>query len=138
MMELNPTAAGFSAKKLERIEQHLNESYLDAGKITGCQVMVSRRGIPAYFKSFGDMDRERSKPVQDDTIYRIYSMTKPITSIALMMLFEEGKFQLNDPVSRFIPSWKGQQVWVAGRGDSMQTRAPQTVMTMRHVLSHTS
>ena len=138
MMELNPTAAGFSAKKLERIEQHLNENYLDAGKITGCQVMVSRRGIPAYFKSFGDMDRERSKPVQDDTIYRIYSMTKPITSIALMMLFEEGKFQLNDPVSRFIPSWKGQQVWVAGRGDSMQTRAPQTVMTMRHVLSHTS
>ena len=86
-MELNPTATGFSAKKLERIEQHLNENYLDAGKITGCQVMVSRRGIPSYFKSFGDMDRERSKPVQDDTIYRIYSMTKPITSIALMMLF---------------------------------------------------
>lgn len=84
------------------------------------------------------MDRERSKPVQDDTIYRIYSMTKPITSIALMMLFEEGKFQLNDPVSRFIPSWKGQQVWVAGRGEDMQTRAPQTVMTMRHILSHTS
>ena len=55
-----------------------------------------------------------------------------------MMLFEEGKFQLNDPVSRFIPSWKGQQVWVAGRGDDMQTRAPQSVMTMRHVLSHTS
>ena len=137
-MDLNPIAAGFSAKKLEHVERHLNNNYLQAGKIAGCQVMVARKGIPAYFKSFGDMDRERSKPVDQETIFRIYSMTKPITSIALMMLFEEGKFQLNDPVSRFIPSWKGQQVWVAGRGDDMQTRAPQSVMTMRHILSHTS
>ena len=76
--------------------------------------------------------------MQEDTIFRIYSMTKPITSVALMMLFEEGRFQLNDPVSRFIPSWKGQQVWISGDGDDMETREPASPMTMRHVLSHTS
>ena len=81
--------------------------------------MVSRHGSPAYFRSFGKMEMERDKPVQDDTIFRIYSMTKPITSVALMMLYEEGRFQLNDPVSRFIPSWKGQRVWVEGDGEGM-------------------
>ncbi len=114
------------------------ENYITPGKIAGCQVMVSRGGVPAYFRSFGQMDIERDKPVQEDTIFRIYSMTKPITSVALMMLFEEGRFQLNDPVSRFIPSWKGQQVWVSGDGDDMETREPASPMTMRHVLSHTS
>ena len=65
-------------------------------------------------------------------------MTKPITSVALMMLFEEGRFQLNDPVSRFIPSWKGQRVWLEGDGEGMKTREPASPMTMRHVLSHTA
>jgi CubicO group peptidase (beta-lactamase class C family) len=114
------------------------DNYINPGKISGCQVMVSRHGVPAYFKSFGQMDIARNKPVQDDTIFRIYSMTKPITSVALMMLFEEGRFQLNDPVSRFIPSWKGQQVWVSGDGKDMKTREPASPMTMRHVLTHTS
>jgi CubicO group peptidase (beta-lactamase class C family) len=114
------------------------ENYITPGKIAGCQVMVSRGGVPAYFRSFGQMDIERNKPMQEDTIFRIYSMTKPITSVALMMLFEEGRFQLNDPVSRFIPSWKGQQVWISGDGDDMETREPASPMTMRHVLSHTS
>jgi CubicO group peptidase (beta-lactamase class C family) len=114
------------------------ENYITPGKIAGCQVMVSRGGVPAYFRSFGQMDIERNKPMQEDTIFRIYSMTKPITSVALMMLFEEGRFQLNDPVSRFIPSWKGQRVWVSGDGDDMETREPASPMTMRHVLSHTS
>ncbi len=113
-MDVNPTKAGFSATKLEQINRHLNENYIQSKKIAGCQVMVSRHGVPAYFQSFGEMDRERSKPVMEDTIFRIYSMTKPITSIALMMLFEEGRFQLNDPVYRFLPAWRGHQVWVQG------------------------
>ena len=100
--------------------------------------MVSRHGTPAYFQSLGEMDRERGKPVADDTIFRIYSMTKPITSIALMMLFEEGRFQLNDPVYRFLPAWRGQQVWVQGTGEDMETRPPASPMTMRHILSHTA
>ena len=137
-MEVNPTKAGFSATKLGQIDRHLNDNYIKPNKISGCQVMVARHGEPAYFQSFGDMDRERSKPVADDTIFRIYSMTKPITSVALMMLFEEGRFQLNDPVYRFLPAWRGQQVWVQGAGDDMETRPPAAPMTMRHVLSHTA
>ena len=137
-MEVNPTKAGFSATKLGQIDRHLNDNYIKPNKISGCQVMVARHGEPAYFQSFGDMDRERSKPVADDTIFRIYSMTKPITSVALMMLFEEGRFQLNDPVYRFLPAWRGQQVWVQGAGDDMQTRPPAAPMTMRHILSHTA
>lgn len=137
-MEVNPKAAGLSAQRLETIGRHLMENYITPGKISGCQVMVSRHGSPAYFKSLGKMDIERDKPVTDDTIFRIYSMSKPITSIALMMLFEEGRFQLNDAVSRFIPSWKDQQVWVEGSGEDMKTREPASPMTMRHVLSHTS
>lgn len=137
-MNTNPAAAGFSASKLQRISAHLEENYIQPGKITGCQVMVSRHGTPAYFQSLGEMDRERGKPVADDTIFRIYSMTKPITSIALMMLFEEGRFQLNDPVYRFLPAWRGQQVWVQGKGEEMETRPPASPMTMRHILSHTA
>lgn len=137
-MDVNAKEAGLNPDRLETISSHLMDNYINPGKIAGCQVMVSRRGIPAYFKSFGQMDIERNKPVQDDTIFRIYSMTKPITSVALMMLFEEGRFQLNDPVSRFIPSFKGQQVWVSGEGEAMKTREPVAPMTMRHVLSHTA
>ena len=130
--------AGFSQAKLARIDRHLIENYIAPGKIAGCQVMVARRGTAAYFKSFGDMDRERARPVQEDTIFRIYSMTKPITSIALMTLYEEGRFQLNDPVHRFLPAWRNHEVWVRGEGADMVTRPPASPMTMRHVLSHTS
>lgn len=137
-MDVNAKEAGLNPDRLETISTHLMDNYITPGKISGCQVMVSRRGVPAYFKSFGQMDIERNKPVQDDTIFRIYSMTKPITSVALMMLFEEGRFQLNDPVSRFIPAFKGQQVWVSGDGDEIKTREPAAPMTMRHVLSHTA
>ena len=137
-MELNPVAAGLNAARLERITAHIDTNYIEPGKITGCQVMVARHGVPAYFRSFGQMDRERGKPLADDAIFRIYSMTKPITSVALMMLFEEGRFQLNDPVWKYIPSWRDQKVWIEGEGERMKTREPGTPMTMRHVLSHTA
>jgi CubicO group peptidase (beta-lactamase class C family) len=131
-----PEQAGFDAGRLERITDHLCRNYIEPGKIAGCQVLVSRHGTPAYHRSLGSMDLERQKPMQDDTIFRIYSMTKPITSVALMQLFERGAFQLNDPVSRFIPEWKDHRVWVSGDGDEMETKAPETPMTFRHVLSH--
>ncbi|HUA35744.1 MAG TPA: serine hydrolase domain-containing protein [Candidatus Binataceae bacterium] len=136
-MELAPQRAGFSAERLNRITDHLSRNYIEPGKIAGCQVAVARRGINAYFKSFGLMDRERRRPMADDAIFRIYSMTKPITSIALMTLFEQGHFQLNDPVSRFIPEWRDHKVWISGEGANMEVAAPARPMTMRHVLSHT-
>ncbi|MFT4822047.1 MAG: CubicO group peptidase (beta-lactamase class C family) [Candidatus Pseudothioglobus sp.] len=135
-MEIAPEMAGLAADRLEWITEHIQRNYIDSGKIAGCQVMVGRHGHTAYFRNFGSMDLERGKPMQDDAIHRIYSMTKPITSIALMQLYERGCFQLNDPVHRFIPAWRNQQVWVSGEGDAMQTRPPNQPMTMRHVLNH--
>jgi CubicO group peptidase (beta-lactamase class C family) len=136
-MELAPKKAGFAPERLNRITDHLNRNYIEPAKIAGCQTLVARHGHVAYFKSLGLQDRERRTPMADDTIFRIYSMTKPITSVALMMLFEQGQFQLNDPVSRFIPEWREHRVWVSGEGSAMQTAAPERPMTMRNVLSHT-
>lgn len=137
-MDAQSQWTGLDAGRLERITDHLERNYIAPGKIAGCQVSVARHGHLAYFKSFGSMDLERGKPTQDDTIYRIYSMTKPITSVALMTLYERGHFQLNDPVSRYVPSWKNHRVWVSGEGDAMQTEAPTRPVTFRDVLSHMS
>ncbi len=135
-MELSPKPAGFSAERLERITDHLNKNYIEPGKIAGCQTLVARHGHVAYFQSQGQMDRERGKPMADDTIFRIYSMSKPITSVALMSLYEQGYFQLNDPVSRVIPEWRDHKVYISGDAANMETCAPERPMTFRHVLSH--
>ncbi|MDG1066392.1 MAG: serine hydrolase [Luminiphilus sp.] len=137
-MEPNPISAGFSKHKLDRLLTHLQQRYVTPQKIPGCRLLVARKGHIASSLTLGMMDLERNLPMRDDTIFRIYSMTKPVTSIALMMLLEEGRFQLSDPVAKFIPSWSGQQVWVEGSGDDMRTRPPKTVMTIQHLLSHTA
>ncbi len=136
-MELSPKEAGFAPGRLDRIADHLNRAYIDNGKIAGCQVAVTRKGHLAYFKSLGQMDRERGKAMRDDTIFRIYSMTKPITSVALMMLYERGYFQLNDPVHRFVPEWRDHRVWISGEGATMQTTRPRRPVSMRDMLCHT-
>lgn len=137
-MIIDPDAAGFCPEKLERLTSHLQERYITPQKIPGCRVLIKRRGITAFSASFGDRDIARQKPMAADTIFRIYSMTKPITSIALMMLFEEGRFQLTDPVFKFIPSWRSHRVWVEGEGESMITRAPASPLTIQHLLCHTA
>ena len=136
-MHLDPKRAGFDAERLDRITDHLNRNYIHPQKIAGCQVMVARHGHPAYFKTLGHADLARGKAMAEDAIFRIYSMTKPITSVALMTLFEQGYFQLDDPVTRYVPEWADHRVWVSGDGDDMVTEAPRTPMTFRHVLSHT-
>ena len=136
-MDMAHAHTGLSTERLERVTDHLNRNYIDTGKIAGCQVAVSRHGHLAYSRSFGQMDIERGKAMADDAIFRIYSMSKPITSVALMSLYERGYFQLNDPVSRFFPAWKDQQVWVSGRGADMKTEAPNRPVTMRDMLCHT-
>ena len=136
-MELAPKNTGLSTARLERITEHLERSYIQPGKIAGCQVAVARHGHLAYFRSLGQMNRERGEAMADDAIFRIYSMTKPITSVALMTLFERGYFQLNDPVSRFFPEWKNHRVWVSGEGAEMVTQAPTRPLSMRDMLSHT-
>ncbi len=135
-MNIAPEEAGFDPARLNRITEHLTRNYIDPGKIAGCQTLVSRHGQVAYFSSLGCADSERSTPMRDDTIFRIYSMSKPITSVALMQLYEQGHFQLNDPVSRFIPAWKDHKVYVSGDADHLELKAPESPMTFRHVLSH--
>ena len=137
-MHTDPSAAVFSPQRLERMTSHLSDNFVSPGKISGCQVMVSRRGIPAYFRSFGLADVERNTPITSDTIFRLYSMTKPITSVALMMLWEEGRFQLTDPVYKFIPSWAHQRVWVQGSGAAMQSRPVESPVTVLQLLTHTA
>src|ERR1700722_3964964 len=109
-MKVNPVGAGFDERRLERITEHVQSRYIDPGRIAGCQVAVARHGHVGYFRSFGVRDRERSAPVVEDTIWRIYSMTKPITGVALMSLYERAIFQLSDPVARFIPQWRDLKV----------------------------
>ena len=137
-MDAQSQWTGLDAGRLERITRHLERNYIGPGKIAGCQVGVARHGHLAYFKSLGSMDLERGKATGDDTIYRLYSMTKPITSVALMTLYEQGYFQLNDPVSRYAPSWKNHRVWISGEGQAMQTERPTRPVTFRDLLSHTA
>jgi CubicO group peptidase (beta-lactamase class C family) len=136
-MELAPKHTGLSTARLERITEHLERNYIGPKKIAGCQVAVGRHGHLAYFRSFGQMELGRGKAMADDAIFRIYSMSKPITSVALMTLYERGYFQLNDPVSRFFPSWKDHRVWVSGRGADMKTETPARPVSMRDMLCHT-
>ena len=102
-MKIEPDAAGMSEARLERISEHFGPGYVDTGKIAGCQITVVRGGHVAYHRSLGLMDREHGVPMADDAIFRIYSMTKPIASVALMQLYERGMFQLLDPVAPLHP-----------------------------------
>ncbi|MBI4933909.1 MAG: beta-lactamase family protein [Actinobacteria bacterium] len=140
-MDIDISGTGLDAGRLHRITEHLERFYVGPGKIAGAEVAVGRRGKVAYHASLGLRDRERGVATGDDTIYRIYSMTKPLTSIALMQLFERGLFQLDDAVSRFYPSWKQHRVWVSGTGDDgdpLVTEPARRGVTFRDLLSHTS
>ena len=137
-MKVDAEAAGMDAARLERIDEHLRRRYIEPGKIAGCQVLVLRRGVVAHHCVMGLADRERQMEVAEDTIWRIYSMTKPITAVAMMTLYERGLFQLTDPVERFIPEWRGLQVAESGPDGSRRMVAPARPMQIRDLLMHTS
>ena len=129
---------GISIDALQRLDRHLLERYIEPQKIAGCLTLISRRGEIAHLSALGMMDRERGLPMAVDAIFRIYSMTKPITSVALMMLFEHGAFQLSDPVSRFIPQWNNLRVMSGGEYPDYATTPAERPMTVRDLLSHQS
>jgi CubicO group peptidase (beta-lactamase class C family) len=137
-MKVEPDAAGMSQARLERITEHFEGSYVVPGKLPGCQITVVRGGHVAYHRSLGLRDRERQLPMADDTIFRIYSMTKPIASVALMQLYERGLFQLLDPVHRYIPEWRTLQVAETQPDGSVALVRPQRPMNVRDVLMHTT
>jgi CubicO group peptidase (beta-lactamase class C family) len=137
-MVVKPEQVGLSEERLARITSHLHSRYINPRKIMGCSTLVARKGEVAYRTDLGKMDLERDKDLQNDTIFRIYSMSKPITSVALMMLYEQGAFQLADPVHKFIPQWRNLQVYVDGEYPDFQTRPVDRDMTVRDLLSHQS
>ena len=128
--------SGMSKQRLLRIDDHINRNYLDTEKLTGALTAIYRKGRLAHYSALGLMDREQNKPVLWDSIYRIYSMTKPITSVALMMLYERGLFQLDDPVAEYIPEFKNLEVYVSGQLGSFKTKKPYRLMTINDLLSH--
>jgi CubicO group peptidase (beta-lactamase class C family) len=137
-MRIDAAAAGMSARALGRVTDHLMARYIEPGKIAGALPVVHRRGALAYFEPLGRMDVERDRPLQPDTLFRIYSMTKPVTSVALMMLYEEGRFQLSDPVHRFIPEWRNLRVYESGVVPNFVTRPVDRAMTIKDLFTHMS
>ena len=135
---VRPEDVGLSSERLARIQRHLEARYLDQKKIAGALTLVARRGQVAHLSALGMMDLERGAPMRADTIFRIYSMTKPITSVALMTLYEHGHFQLDDAVHKYIPSWRDQRVYEGGNFPAFATRPVDRPMTIRDLLTHTS
>ncbi len=135
--EVDPAEAGLDPDRLERIDRHFR-SYVDDGRLPGWLVTVSRHGKLAYVSAYGHRDIEAGLPVETDTIWRIYSMTKPVTSVAAMMLYEEGAFELTDPVSRFIPSFADVRVFAGGSDIKSVTVPAVEPVLIWHLLTHTS
>ena len=134
----SPESAGMSKAAFDRLEEHLKRRYIDAGRFPGTQLLVFRRGKIVHSAVQGFADVERKAPVKDDTIFRIYSMTKPITSVAFMMLFEEGRVALDEPVHKYIPEWKTLGVFQAGTAPAFLTKPPSRPMLIVDLLRHTS
>ena len=132
-----PESVGLSSQRLERITTTVQRA-IDQKRIAGAVTLVARRGRVAWLKAQGMMDREAGKPMQADSIFRICSMTKPITSLAVMMLYEEGNFLLDDPVSKYIPEFKNPKVLVKPASGPTSSVPAAKEITIRHLLTHTS
>jgi len=132
------TRAGFSLERLAKIDRFLAERYVDAGRLPMAQVSVLRHGELVHRASLGHADPQRGAAIADDTIFRIYSMTKPVTAVAFMMLMEEGKVALDDPVAKFIPAWTDLGVFKAGAHDAWLKTPPAKPMRIVDLLRHTS
>ncbi|HVW82002.1 MAG TPA: serine hydrolase domain-containing protein [Mycobacteriales bacterium] len=133
----DPARVGFDADRLARIDRHFAR-YADDGRLAGWQLAVARRGEIAHLSSYGQADLEAGRPVETDTIWRIYSMSKPITSVAAMMLYEEGAFELTDPISKWIPEFANPQVYVAGSAAKHVTVPATEPIRVWHILTHTA
>jgi CubicO group peptidase (beta-lactamase class C family) len=138
LLEAAPEDVGISSAGLERVSR-LVQRYVDARRIPGGISAVVRRGRLVHFETYGSMNDDAGQEMQPDAIFRIYSMTKPIVSVALMMLYEEGLFMLDDPASKYVPQFKDLRVLVfGGTADNYETREPAREMTVRDLLMHTS
>ena len=132
-----PASVGFSAERLTRLGPWLR-AYVDDGKLPFAAVAVMRKGEIAYADHYGLRDIEAGTPAISDGLCRIYSMSKLITTVAAMSLYEEGRFMLDDPVSVFLPELAALKVYVSGPFEDMELIDPETPVTIRHLMNHTS
>src|SRR3954469_21900937 len=136
-LQVDPTEVGLDPARLERIDRHF-ERYVADGRLPGWLVVVARDGVIAHIAAHGLRDAEAGAPVELDTIWRIYSMTKPVTSVAAMMLWEEGAFELKDEVARFLPEFADARVYTGGSSLKPITEPVTEPMRVWHLLTHTS
>jgi CubicO group peptidase (beta-lactamase class C family) len=135
--EVEPAEAGLDPKALDRLDQHFAH-YVDEGRLPGFLVAVSRGGRVAHLTTHGLRDVAAGRPVEPDTLWRIYSMTKPVTSVAALLLVEEGKLRLDDPVGRHLPAFAEPRVYVEGSGPDVRTRPAAGPLLIRHLMTHTA
>ncbi|MEM8859390.1 MAG: serine hydrolase domain-containing protein [Chloroflexota bacterium] len=133
----SPESVGMSSERLARIRPGL-QPYIDNGMLRGMSTMVVRKGKIVHFEQMGHMDKEADKPMEADTIFRIYSMTKPMAAVALMMLYEQGKFLLSDPVAKFIPAFAQTKVLESIEDGELKAADLNQPITITHLLTHTS
>jgi CubicO group peptidase (beta-lactamase class C family) len=136
-VEIDPREVGLDGDRLARIDRHFAR-YVDDGRLPGWLIAVTRRGQVAHLSTYGRRDMENDLPVELDTVFRIFSMTKPITSVAAMMLYEEGAFELTDPVSRYIPSFRDVKVYRSGSAINPTLEPASEPIRVWHLLTHTA
>jgi CubicO group peptidase (beta-lactamase class C family) len=139
IQETKPETVGLSRERLQRIHETV-QRHMDSRQIAGAVTLVARKGHIAHLEAHGAMDLDSNKPMSKDSIFRIFSMSKPIAGVAILMLMEEGKVRLNDPVSKFIPEFKGMKVAVAQQGTPVQfyTVPATREITIQDLLTHVS
>ncbi|WP_170837413.1 serine hydrolase domain-containing protein [Actinopolyspora xinjiangensis] len=135
--EVEATDVGLCPERLERIEQHFAE-YVTDGRLPGWLVLIARHGKIAHLRTHGMRDLEAGLPVETDTIFRIYSMSKPVTSVAAMMLYERGLLELTDPVAEYLPEFDQPRVYTGGSAAAAQTRPATEPIRIWHLLTHTA
>lgn len=132
-----PAKQSVSPERLDRLHHYIEQSVADR-KLAGAVTLVARKGKLVDYQTFGYLDAEKQIPMPKDAIFRLYSMTKPITAVAVMTLVERGLIRLDDPVSRFLPEFKDMKVVVGGTLDKPELVPAKRPITIRHLLSHTS
>ncbi|CAN5643241.1 serine hydrolase domain-containing protein [soil metagenome] len=136
-VEAEPESVGMSSERLARIATHF-QHYIDDGRLTGWQISVARHNKVVYHALAGQRDVEAGLPVEADTIWRIYSMTKPIVAVLALQLWEEGAFELTDPLHRFLPAFRDTKVWKSGTVEAPELEPLSTPIRLWHLLTHTS
>ena len=133
-----PAAVGLSAERLARLDRYL-DGEIAAGRKAGAVVLIARHGKVAYLKAYGDADAASHRPMPVDALFRIHSMTKPITSVALLTLYEQGRFQLSDPLEKYLPAFTGVKVYKGTAADgTIELEDPKRPITIEDVFRHTA